>query len=206
MLRKSLAAGCWTISPTPSPNRPGPFRHPFTLVGNCSGGLLGVLAARQLHGRIDRMLLIDLFAEFPWYFKIFLHPLIGPVAYYSTFANPVGRWIANASLSSRRAEKTTLTGGFSKVRHITTLRYLKLFENYPAPDSFDNLEMPIDLVYGAKTFHAVIASVSRWQAVWPQARAWRLSGAGHLPILEATASLRDILFNECPIPSTTIAD
>jgi pimeloyl-ACP methyl ester carboxylesterase len=184
---------------------------PFTLVGNCSGALLGMLAAQQLQGRIERMLLIDVFAEFPWYFRIFLVPVLGPVAYYTTFANPIGRWIANASLSSRRTEETTLTGGFSHTRHASTYHYLKLFENYPAPRSFDDLAMPIDLVCGSKTFAAAIDSMACWKKVWPQARTWRVEGAGHLPILEATSRLRDILFKEgslsieCPIPSQTIA-
>jgi pimeloyl-ACP methyl ester carboxylesterase len=184
---------------------------PFTLIGNCSGALLGMLVAQQLPGRIERMLLIDVFAEFPWYFRIFLLPLVGPVAYYSTFANPLGRWLANASLKSRRTEATTLTGGFSNTRHVSTYRYLRLFENYPAPGSFNDLTMPIDLVCGSRTFAAATKSLAIWKAVWPQARTWRLEGAGHLPILEATARLREILFKggsvstECLIPSQTIA-
>jgi pimeloyl-ACP methyl ester carboxylesterase len=184
---------------------------PFTLVGNCSGALLGMVAAQQLHGRVERMLLIDVFAEFPWYFRIFLLPLLGPVAYYTTFANPMGRWITNASLSARRTEDTTLTGGFAKTRHWSTYRYLQLFKSYPAPDTFDDLTMPIDLVCGSKTFGAAIDSLAIWKAVWPQACMWRLEGAGHLPILEATSRVRDILFKEgslsteCPIPSQTIA-
>ena len=184
---------------------------PFTLVGNCSGALLGMLAARHLPGRIHRMLLIDVFAEFPWYFRIFLAPVIGPVAYYSTFANPLGRWITNLSLRNRRAESTTLTGGFAATRHRSTYRYLKLFTSYPSPESFTELSMAIDLLYGEKTFAAVAASIPRWQKVWPQAHAWKIAGAGHLPILESTARLRDILFREgsvsaeCLIPSPTTA-
>jgi len=184
---------------------------PFTLVGNCSGALLGMLAARQLQNRIERMLLIDVLAEFPWYFKIFLAPALGPVAYYSTFANPLGRWLTNLSLAERRSSQTTLTGGFAQTRHSSTYRYLRLFENYPAPEMFRDLRMPIDLICGEKTFAAVADSIPRWQKVWPQARAWKIEGAGHLPILEATAHLRQILFQEgsvsaeCLIPSSTIA-
>jgi pimeloyl-ACP methyl ester carboxylesterase len=184
---------------------------PFTLVGNCSGALLGMLAAKQLPGRIERMLLIDVFAEFPWYFRVFLLPALGPLAYYSTFANPVGRWFTNLSLARRRTAATTLTGGFAGTRHESTYRYLELFESYPPPDTFRDLEMPIDLVYGEKTFAAVARSIPRWQEVWPQACAWKIDGAGHLPILEATDRLRQILFQEgtvsteCLIPSSIIA-
>jgi pimeloyl-ACP methyl ester carboxylesterase len=169
---------------------------PFTLIGNCSGALLGLLAAQQLKGRIHRMLLIDPFAEYPWYFRIFLWPVLGPLAYYVTFANPLGRWIANLSLMDRRTESTSLTGGFSGVRHRSTYRYLRLFESYPSPDSFRDLEMPIDLIYGENTFAAVLRSIPRWQLVWPQAQAWKISGAGHLPMLEAPALIREILIKE----------
>jgi pimeloyl-ACP methyl ester carboxylesterase len=185
--------------------------RPFTLVGNCSGALLGLLAARQIQSRVERMILIDIFAVYPWYFRLFVLPVLGPVAYYSTFANPLGRWIANFSLRSHRTEDTTLTGGFSAVRHDSTYRYLKLFENYPKIETFGNLRMAIDLVYGANTFRAIVESVPRWKALWPQAREFRLAGAGHLPIEEATGQLRNILFEEgsfsteCLIPSSTIA-
>jgi pimeloyl-ACP methyl ester carboxylesterase len=168
----------------------------FTLVGNCSGALLGMLAAQRLRGRIERMLLIDVFAVFPWYFRIFLTPGLGLVAYYSTFANPVGRWLTNLSLAALRSSTTTLTGGFAETRHASNYRYLNLFENYPAPETFGDLEMRIDLVYGEKTFDAVGRSIPRWKSVWPHAGHWKLAGAGHLPILEATAQLRQILFQE----------
>jgi len=173
--------------------------------------LLGMLAAQQLHGRIERMLLLDVFAEWPWYFRIFLTPLLGPVAYYSTFANPIGRWLTDASLREHRTPETSLTSGFSQIRHASVYRYLRLLERFPAPETFCDLTMPVDLIYGANTFAAVAEAVPRWQAVWPQARAIRLDGAAHLPMEEAAAALRDILFKEgsllteCPIPSPTIA-
>jgi pimeloyl-ACP methyl ester carboxylesterase len=184
---------------------------PVTLIGNCSGALLGMLAAQRLRGRIGRLVLIDVFATFPWYFRIFLAPLLGPVAYYSTFANPLGRWVTNLSLHERRIPQTTLTGGFARTRHTSTYRYLQLFDEYPAPETFSEFEMPIDLICGEKTFAAALDSIPRWQQIWPQARAWRLEGAGHLPILEATQSVRKILYQEgsasteCVTPSQTIA-
>jgi hypothetical protein len=49
-------------------------------------------------------------------------------------------------------------------------------------------------VYGERTFGAVKKSVGMWQSIWPQARAHMLEGAGHLPILEATAQLARIVF------------
>ncbi len=168
---------------------------PVTLVGNCSGALLGIVAAQRVAARIERLVLIDMFAVFPWYFRIFLSRPIGPVAYATTFRNPLGRWFTNLSLRARRTRDTTLTGAFAKVDHSITYKYLQLFENLPGPETFAGLTQPIDLLYGEKTFQAVRQSVPRWQSVWPQATATCLNGAGHLPIQEATAQLRGILYH-----------
>ena len=181
----------------------GQLPGPFTLVGHCSGALLGILLAQRIPSRVKRMLLIDIFASMPWYFRVFLVPGLGPLAYYSTFANPVGRWIANASLRKHRTSETTLTGGFALTRHSVTYKYLKLFEHFPAPIKFNDLTMPIDIVYGERTFVAVRQSVATWRKVWPQAKACCLKDAGHLPILEATQDMREILFT-CSIPTTTL--
>jgi len=169
---------------------------PITLVGNCSGALLGIEAALRLGDRLERLVLIDIFAVFPWYFRVFLSKPIGRYAYAATFRNPAGRWFTNLSLREKRAKETTLTGGFAQVDHDATYRYLQLFETYPQPEYFKGLTQVVDVLYGQKTFRAVRDSAARWQAVWPQAKVTCLNGAGHLPIQEATAQLRGILFHE----------
>ena len=78
-------------------------RAPVTLVGNCSGAILGLLAYSLVPDRIGRLVLIDPFAFLPWYFKVFVHRPYGPIAYRSTFANPIGRWLTNLSLRNKRA-------------------------------------------------------------------------------------------------------
>ncbi|HEV2666776.1 MAG TPA: alpha/beta fold hydrolase, partial [Blastocatellia bacterium] len=85
---------------------------PVTIIGNCSGAVFALLAAERLPLRIERLILIDPFAYLPWYFKIFLHKRIGRYAYYSTFANPLGRWLTNLSLSKHRTAETDLTESF----------------------------------------------------------------------------------------------
>ena len=172
----------------------GELPGPVTLVGNCSGGLLGIAAARLVPGKIERFVLIDLFATFPWYFHVFLTRPFGRYAYASTFQNPIGRWMTNLSLRGKRKSDTTLTGGFARVDHGTTYRYLQIFESYPKPETFRELTSPVQLLVGEKSFRAVHNSVPVWQSVWPQAEAILLAGAGHLPILEATMQLRDILY------------
>lgn len=166
----------------------------ITVVGNCSGAILGLLAAQRLPDRIERLVLIDPFAFMPWYFKVFVAGSFGRYAYYSTFANPIGRWLTNASLKRRRAASSDLTRSFGAVNHNISQRYLALLAGIKEIKQFGDLRMPIEIVYGEKTFGAVKESVARWKNIWPQARATRLAGAGHLPIEEATRQLSAIVF------------
>ena len=166
----------------------------LTLIGNCSGALLGLLAAKQLASRFERLVLIDPFAYWPWYFRVFVEPSFGRYAYYSTFANPVGRWLANRSLKSKRAGEAHLTQSFSEVNHETVYRYLLLLTGIDGVEQFRELQMPIDIVYGGRTFGAVKESCEIWRAIWPQVRIHELDGAGHLPIEEATKQLSEIIF------------
>ncbi len=203
---RSKAPRHWTVGALADEIAEAAWRlpAPLTLVGNCSGALLGIEAAQRLGNRVERMVLIDIFAEFPWYFRVFLSKGIGRYAYYSTFANPVGRLLTNLSLKAKRSGDAHLTQGFARVDHATTYKYLQVFESFPQPETFEGLTQPIDILYGNKTFQAVRESAVRWSAVWPQAKVCELKGAGHLPILEATEQMRKIVF-ECQVFQPTIA-
>src|SRR5262245_15001949 len=166
----------------------------FAAIGNCSGAVFALLAAERLAGRIERLILVDPFAYLPWYFKIFLNKRIGRYAYYSTFANPVGRWLTNLSLSKHRTANTNLTESFVSVSHEVAYRYLALLGELDDITRFSRLRLPVDLIYGARTFGAIKESIAMWRGVWPNARRHELAGAGHLPIQEATEQLSEIVF------------
>ena len=166
----------------------------ITLVGNCAGGIFGLVAAGLAPARVSRIVLIDPFAFLPWYFKVFVHPHYGRVAYRSTFANPMGRWLTNASLRNHRASDTHLTDSFKEIDHEVSLGYLEMLNAIDGISRFAAVQADIDIVFGERTFAAVKASVVQWQALWPHARQWRLP-AGHLPIEEAPADLAAIVFN-----------
>ncbi len=169
---------------------------PVTLIGNCSGALLGLLVAKQMAYTIRRLILIDPFAYWPWYFKVFVAPGWGKYAYYSTFANPVGRWLTNRSLTKKRTAETHLTQSFAAVNHEAVHHYLALLTSIDGIAQFSQMRIPIDIVYGARTFSAVKKSAALWLSIWPQAHCWELPGAGHLPLEEATVELSEIIFNQ----------
>ena len=54
------------------------------------------------------------------------------------------------------------------------------------PGQFRGVGLPVDILYGEKTFSAVRKSVQEWKEALPQAGLTELAGVGHLPILEAT--------------------
>jgi pimeloyl-ACP methyl ester carboxylesterase len=166
-----------------------------TVIGNCSGAIFGLLAASHVAGRIDRFVLIDPFAYMPWYFKLFVRTQFGRKAYDATFANPIGRKLTNLSLKRRRASRTDLTATFGSVNHEATYRYLSMLGSLDSVEQFRWLRIPIDIAYGEKTFAAVKRSAALWQQVWPHARRLELAGAGHLPIVEATRQLGEMIFS-----------
>lgn len=179
----------------------------ITLVGNCSGAILALLAAQALKERATRLILIDPFAYMPLYFRIFVEPKFGKIAYYSTFANPIGRWLTNLSLQPRRSDESNLTRSFQRVDHEVTWQYLHLLRHIQGTEQFADLHMPIDIIYGAKTFKAVKQSAQMFRRVWSQARVIELQSAGHLPIEEATEQLSRILFQgaESSVPGSKLS-
>lgn len=181
---------------------------PMTLVGNCSGAVLGLLLMARRPERFNRLVMIDAFAFLPWYFRVFLSP-IGRYAYWTTFANPLGRVITNLALKARRTPQTNLTADFRHADHVTMPAYLRIFEEAAACIDFAAVTSPVDVLYGERTFTAVRQSLAFWQARLRVARVECLRGAGHLPLQEAAAQVRDILFiapriedNSCSIPDT----
>jgi len=166
------------------------------LVGNCSGANLALLVARKLRARIAGLVLIDVFAFMPRYFQLFTNKNFGRYAYYSAFANPVGRWVGNQSLRGHRTAETDLTNSFASIDHKVAYHYLQMLSTIGALEQFKDLTMPIEIAYGERTFGAVKRSVAQWLALWPHAREWELKGAGHLPIEEATEQLCQVIFGE----------
>ena len=160
---------------------------------------MAVFVARELAemGRgsvVGRLVMIDPFAECPWYFRLFLIPGLGGLMYRTAFANPLGRWITNVMLKEKRTGDVNLTESFGQVNHRVTLDYLRMFERAGAPEQFQGLKIPTEIVRGEKTFGAVKEAVERWGRVWPEANVHVLSGVGHLPIEEGTELVEKILF------------
>lgn len=167
----------------------------LTIIGNCGGGLFAMEAIKWHGLSPDRIVLIDAFAYVPWYFAVFTWGTFGRMAYLSTFANPLGRWLTNQSLSAKRAEKSTLTGSFAQLDHGVVYEHLCLMCALTDVEHLRGITCPLDLAYGERSFGAIKRSVVMWKDVLPQIRAFELTGAGHLPIQEATGQLARLIFD-----------
>lgn len=167
---------------------------PVTLVGNCSGAVLGLLLTQAHAGCVNRLVMLDAFAFVPWYFQLF-RTQFGRMAYWTAFANPVGRGITNLALRARRTEHTDLTAGFRRADHEATLAYLDIFAEAASLVSFERISTPVDVLYGERTFAAVRESAAIFAEHLPVSRIEVLRGAGHLPLLEATRQVCSILFD-----------
>lgn len=166
-----------------------------TIIGMCSGAIIGLLVAEKLKNKVDRLVIIDPFAYMPWYFRVFLNDTWGWYAYASTFANPVGRWITNNALRSKRTADSDLTDSFETIDHKVTYSYLKLLASVDGIEQFRSLSQPIDIVYGENTFGAIKHSLPKWQNLWPHATCREINGVGHFPIKEATRQTSEVIFN-----------
>ena len=173
----------------------------LVLAGSCSGAILTTFVARELRemGRpeiVARLVMLDPFAFCPWYFRLFLIPVIGYLMYGAAFANPVGRGITNFFLQDKRAGDTHLTESFAGVDHGVTWKYLQMLSKCGPPGQFRGMGMPVDILYGEKTFSAVRRSVREWKAALPQAKVRQLTGVGHLPMAENTEEVAKVIFPE----------
>ncbi|MEZ4460155.1 MAG: alpha/beta hydrolase [bacterium] len=166
----------------------------ITLVGNCSGAIFGMLGVLKRPQRFERLVLIDPFAYFPWYFRIMTIPALGRLFYASAFQNPLGRIATNLSLANHRTDESDLTQSFEALNHDAVFAHLQLLDAVGDYHRFEPITTPIDLVNGEKTFDAIRRSATLWQGIWPQARVHVLAGAAHLPLEEAPSDLAKIVF------------
>lgn len=172
-------------------------RHPgpFIAVGSCSGALFAIELLRRHPGALDHLVMVEPFAFNPWYLKLFLIPGFGRLAYTSTFANPLGRWLTNRSLKSQNSDSPDMT----TVAHTptrTTLGYLRELDRMGNARRFASVQTPLSLVHGQTTFGSLIRGIPMWQELFPDASLDVVEGAGHLPLSEKPALLARVVERE----------
>jgi pimeloyl-ACP methyl ester carboxylesterase len=145
---------------------------------------------------VSRLVLVDPFVFVPWYLRLFLWPVVGRFFYACAFGNPLGRRMTDGALAGRRAGPQSLTEGFGQVAHAHNLGLLRAFcEAAEQPlERQATFRGPVDVLYGERTFAAARASAERLRDVFAGARAFRIPGAGHVPMHEAPDAVADLVF------------
>lgn len=165
----------------------------LTIVSNCSGAYPALKAVPHLSRKPARMVLVDAFAYAPKYFKVFTNRKWGHHAYRTTFANPIGRGITNATLR-RQKRKGGITDDFKTANHEHTLAWLRACVDLGDIRQFASVQLPTLIAYGQGSFSAVRKSLPMWRELWPHAETLELTGAGHLSIVEAAEQLAPAVF------------
>lgn len=175
--------------------------HPFELIGSCSGAIigLGTLHERAAAINLTRMTLLEPFAFVPSYLGVFLTPALGKLAYWSTFANPLGRKITDLATSSKQAtDDQTTQSSFAKVDPWVPYQYLAMMDALKSATRFAHLELPTHLIHGDKTFKAVKDSIHIWQTMWPHATSDTLEDLGHMLVQEDPRHVAKLIFDHTP--------
>ena len=167
----------------------------FSVLGNCSGAIVGLYVAREARHRIDEFILVEPFAWVPSYLSIFLTPVVGRLFYWSAFGNPIGRAITNRALAGQRQESTDMLAPFKRSPLWVPMRYLTLFDQAGEASDYDDIPGEKRILRGDRTFQAVRDSVEAWRNTWPGTTFQELSGAGPLLLREAPGEAAAFLFN-----------
>jgi pimeloyl-ACP methyl ester carboxylesterase len=67
---------------------------------------------------------------------------------------------------------------------------------HEGPARYADLDIPVDVIVGEKTFGAVRKSSRILQETWPNVRIHTLAGAGHLPIEEKSEAVAKLVFRD----------
>jgi pimeloyl-ACP methyl ester carboxylesterase len=177
----------------------------FTLVGSCSGAVVGLYVGRHAGDRMQRFVILEPFAYVPIYLRILVFPIFGHLFYWSAFANPVGRWITNTILAGKRQDETDMMASFSRGSPWVPHRYLQLFDSIPGAHAFESLSMPKTMIVGEYTFEAVRDSVRIWSEVWGECEIERLPETGHLILDESPEAVSHLIFKHRPTIAGTTA-
>jgi pimeloyl-ACP methyl ester carboxylesterase len=163
------------------------LQAPVVLLGTCSGAVVAAAVEPLLRERVRAMVLCEPFAFVPWYLRLFIWPILGAFFYWVTFSNPLGRFLTDKSLADRGPDGAALTASFATTRPAVARGWLKMLDRVGNPRRFAGRTSTVDLLWGRRTFRAVVRSIAQWRAVWPGALEQEIDSAGHLLVEEAPA-------------------
>ena len=99
------------------------------------------------------------------------------------------------NVSSKKQKETNLTSSFKNIDPDVSLNYLKMLVGLENTNALENINCPITIIHGDKTFKSVYKSLIYYQKIWETPTIIELKKVGHLPIEEAPSEISKIIFN-----------
>lgn len=163
-------------------------QRPVALWGNCSGGLVALVAAERAPHLYTQLVLIESYASVPNGLRPFLWPLVGPLFFWVTFKTPVGRALLNWALRKHRQPGTDLAEDMARMPTRQALAMLRMFATLEGDRRFHALGLPVRIILGEDTMAEVRDAVSVWRSMWPEAQVHTVPRAGHFLLQEQPQS------------------
>lgn len=168
----------------------------ITLVGACSGSYHVLEMARQRPHLVEKMVMVEPLAYFPWFFRAFLVPGLGRLLYNQIFDNPVGRYLTQRTMQHQRvANDYNVMDSFGRIDLEVPYRYLRYYDELGHYSQYESVSTPARIVYGEDTWKDVIKSVECWKKTLTHVDPICLENVGHLVNQEAPEAVIDALLS-----------
>mgnify|MGYP006299485207 CR=1 FL=1 len=158
----------------------------ITLLGACSGSYHVLEMARQRPHLVDRLVMVEPLAYFPWFFEAFLVPGLGRFLYSQIFDNPIGRLLTQRTMQHQHvANDYNVMESFGHIDLEVPYSYLEWYHELGHFSQYGWVKTPTKIVYGENTWKDVIRSVDCWRKTLDDVEPIELAGVGHLVNQEA---------------------
>ncbi|WP_168210408.1 alpha/beta fold hydrolase [Persicimonas caeni] len=157
-----------------------------TLLGACSGAYHGLEIARQRPDKVDKLVMVDSMAYFPWFLGVLLAPGVGTLLFEGVFSSQRGRKAIQKVLEATGvANAFDVMESFGRIDLGAAYRYLEFYDEMGTVDQYMTVNTPTTLLWGTHTWKVVLESVKMWRATLPNFTEVQVEGVGHLINQEA---------------------
>ncbi len=168
-----------------------------TLLGFCMGGVIALDYAMRQQRRVNKLVLIETYADFPWFLAPLLSKKYGHRIFEFALRHPLGVFLVKKYLLMR---DTLYRDDFFKTFQLAnpkiSLEYIRMLWRYAQEDHFERMRqmnLKTLLLFGQETHQGVKRSIAKIQRHIRGSRIEALDNAGHFPIEENGARVLEKL-------------
>lgn len=163
------------------------------LMGFCMGGTLALDYALRFQDRVKKIILVETYADFPWFLTLLLPKCIGYLLFRFFLTNPLGIWMTKRYLLLRdTVYRDDFFEAFQKADPKVSLHYIRMLWTYAKRDHFQRMkDLTIEtlLVLGKDTKKHMKESARKLNQHIRHSMIEALDEAGHFPLEENSRDL-----------------